>query len=137
MIANYAYLYNHIVSMNTQLHASIKAMPFEVVFGIKPSSEPVSDLMVINEGNGDQKLIYDSDGDECGKHDDNDDHENNDDKFKDDKDDDGGDDNDDHDDDDNDEDDDAEHDRDDDAGHDEHDVDKNGEYSNGQPVGKE
>lgn len=110
-------------------------MPFEVVLGIKPSSEPVSNLTVINEGNGDQKLIYDSDGDECGKHDDNDDHENNDDEFKDDKDDDGGDDNDDHDNDDND--DNNEHDGHDDAMHDEQDVNNNGEYSNGQPVGKE
>lgn len=45
-------------------------MPFEVVFGIKPSSEPVSDLTVINEEKGDKKLIYDSDGDNSGQHDD-------------------------------------------------------------------
>ena len=53
-------------------------MPFEVVFGIKPSSKPVSDLMVINEGNGlngDQKFIYDSDGDNGGEHNEDDEFE--------------------------------------------------------------
>lgn len=50
------------------------------MFGIKPSSEPVPDLMVINEGKGDQKFICDSDGNYGGEHGD----ENNDDEFTDD-----------------------------------------------------
>ena len=35
------YIFIIIVSMNTQCQASIKGIPFEVVFGIKPSSEPL------------------------------------------------------------------------------------------------
>ena len=61
------------VSMNTQHHASIKAMPYEVVFGIKPSSEPVSDLMVINERRGDSKLLTDSEDDSRSEHNEDDD----------------------------------------------------------------
>ena len=73
VIAHYGcklHMYNIfiIVSMNTQCQASIKAIPFEVVFG---SSEPVSDLTVINEEKGDKKLIYDSDGDNSDQHIDN------------------------------------------------------------------
>ena len=34
--------------MNTQHHDTIKTTPYEVVFGIKPSSEPVSALTVID-----------------------------------------------------------------------------------------
>ena len=35
--------------MNTQHHDTIKTTPYEVVFGIKPSSEPVSALTVIED----------------------------------------------------------------------------------------
>lgn len=35
--------------MNTQLHSTIKTTPYEVVFGIKASSEPVPSLKVIEE----------------------------------------------------------------------------------------
>jgi len=35
--------------MNTQLHSAIKATPYEVVFGIKASSEPVPSLKVVEE----------------------------------------------------------------------------------------
>ena len=35
--------------MNTQLHSTIKATPYEVVFGIKASSEPVASLKVVEE----------------------------------------------------------------------------------------
>ena len=34
--------------MNTQHHDTIKTTPYEVVFGTKPSSEPVSALTVID-----------------------------------------------------------------------------------------
>jgi len=50
--------------MNTQCQASVRAMPYEIVFGIKPSSEPVSDLTVINEGKGDEGPTFDSDSDD-------------------------------------------------------------------------
>ena len=61
--------------MNTQCHASIKAMPFEVVFGIKPSSEPVSDLTVINERCGDSKILDDSEDDSGNERNENEDFE--------------------------------------------------------------
>ena len=35
--------------MNTQHHDTIKTTPYEVVFRIKPSSEPVSALTVIED----------------------------------------------------------------------------------------
>ena len=35
--------------MNTQLHSAIKATPYEVVFGMKASSEPVQSLKVVEE----------------------------------------------------------------------------------------
>lgn len=53
--------------MNTQCQASVRAMPYEIVFGIKPSSEPVPDLTVIDEGKGN---IYDSDSDDTDADDD-------------------------------------------------------------------
>lgn len=56
--------------MNTQCQASVKAMPYEIVFDIKPSSEPVADLTVVDEGKGAEGLVYDSDSDDA---DDNDD----------------------------------------------------------------
>jgi len=34
------------VTMNTQNHATLKTSPYNVVFGIEPSSEPVSELTV-------------------------------------------------------------------------------------------
>ena len=58
------YLFVTIVSMNTQCQASVRAMQYEIVFGIKPSSEPVSDLTVISEGKGDESLTFDSDNDD-------------------------------------------------------------------------
>ena len=45
------------VTMNSQLHSAIKVTPYEVVFGIKPSSEPVPALNVIEEP------VDDDDGD--------------------------------------------------------------------------
>ena len=35
--------------MNTQLHSAIKTTPYEVVFGMKASSEPVPSLKVVEE----------------------------------------------------------------------------------------
>ena len=35
--------------MNTQLHSAIKATPYEVVFSMKASSEPVPSLKVVEE----------------------------------------------------------------------------------------
>ena len=35
--------------MNTQHHVTITTTPYEVVFGIKPSSEPVSALTMIED----------------------------------------------------------------------------------------
>ena len=35
--------------MNIQNHATLKMTPYEVVFGLKPSSEPVQDLTIITE----------------------------------------------------------------------------------------
>ena len=35
--------------MNTQLHRTLKTTPYEVVFRIKPFSEPVQSLVVIKE----------------------------------------------------------------------------------------
>ena len=35
--------------MNTQYHDTIKTTPYQVVFGVKPSSEPVSALTVIED----------------------------------------------------------------------------------------
>ena len=35
--------------MNTQLYSAIKATPYEVVFSVKASSEPVSSLKVVEE----------------------------------------------------------------------------------------
>ena len=35
--------------MNTQLHSAMKATPYEVVFGMKASSEPVPTLKVVEE----------------------------------------------------------------------------------------
>ena len=35
--------------MNTQKHATLKMTPYEVVFGLKPSSEPVQDLTITEE----------------------------------------------------------------------------------------
>ena len=39
----------YIVTMNTQLHSAIKATPYEVVFGMKASSETVPSLKVVEE----------------------------------------------------------------------------------------
>ena len=39
----------YIVTMNTQLHSAIKATPYEVVFGMEASSEPVPSLKVVEE----------------------------------------------------------------------------------------
>lgn len=39
--------------MNTQNHATLKATPYEVVFGLKPSSEPVQDLIITEENTDD------------------------------------------------------------------------------------
>ena len=61
--------------MNTQYHDSIKTTPYEVVFGVKPSSEPVSALTVIEDdedagGEGDSSDNEDSSGNEHKNHDD-------------------------------------------------------------------
>ena len=37
------------VAMNTQYQETIKAIPYEVVFGTSPSSEPVPELHIIDE----------------------------------------------------------------------------------------
>ena len=39
----------HAVTMNTQLHSATKTTAYEVVFGIKPSLEPVSALRIVEE----------------------------------------------------------------------------------------
>ena len=41
------------VTMNTQSHATLKATPYEVVFGLKPSSKPVQDLIITEENTDD------------------------------------------------------------------------------------
>ena len=38
-----------VVTMNTQLHRTLKTTPYEVVFGIKAFSEPVKSFMVTKE----------------------------------------------------------------------------------------
>lgn len=37
------------VAMNTQHQETIQAIPYEVVFGISPSSEPVPELYIMDE----------------------------------------------------------------------------------------
>ena len=51
-------------------------------FGIKPSSEPVADLTVVDEGKGDKGRVYDSESDNANDNDDS--HKNNDDGEQDD-----------------------------------------------------
>ena len=43
----HSYLFT--VTMNTQFHETINAIPYEVVFGVSPSSEPVTELRLIDE----------------------------------------------------------------------------------------
>ena len=53
------------VTMNTQLHSTLDVSPYEVVFGLKPSSEPVKELIVVEEAE-DCDLVEDNeDGDDC------------------------------------------------------------------------
>ena len=42
-------MYNYIVTINTQLHRTLKTTPYEVVFGIKPFCEPVKSFLVTKE----------------------------------------------------------------------------------------
>lgn len=42
-------IYWFTVAMNTQCQETINAIPYEVVFGVSPSSEPVSELRIIEE----------------------------------------------------------------------------------------
>ena len=49
------------VTMNTQNHVTLKATPYEVVFGLKPSSEPVQDLMITEESTDDDSCNSEDD----------------------------------------------------------------------------
>ena len=63
--------------MNTQSHATLKTTPYEVVFGQKPSSEPVQDLIITEEitdeehndsnisGDDEYQILNVSCGDDC------------------------------------------------------------------------
>ena len=42
------YIYIFTVAMNIQFHETIKAIPYEVVFGVSASSEPVSNLQIVD-----------------------------------------------------------------------------------------
>ena len=46
------------VAMNTQYQETIKAVPYEVVFGISPSSEPVPELCIMDEQGFRHNNIY-------------------------------------------------------------------------------
>lgn len=47
--------------MNTQNHVTLKATPYEVVFGLKPSSEPVQDLMITEQSTDDDSCNSEDD----------------------------------------------------------------------------
>ena len=47
--------------MNTQNHATLIMVPYEVVFGLKPSSEPVQDLTITDENTDREHSPGDSD----------------------------------------------------------------------------
>ena len=49
------------VTMNTQNHVTLKATPYEVVFGLMPSSEPVQDLMITEESTDDDSCNSEDD----------------------------------------------------------------------------
>lgn len=50
--------------MNTQNHATLNTTPYEVVFGLKPSSEPVQDLIITEENTDEEHSDSGNSGDD-------------------------------------------------------------------------